>query len=63
MKIFDNSNYDNLHGGGDFSHAGRCKLWCLDIGKITLLTSPYNIFLNDSNGHGCYFKKYYYFNL
>jgi hypothetical protein len=21
MKILDNSNYDNLHGGGDFSHA------------------------------------------
>jgi hypothetical protein len=20
-KILDNSNYDNLHGGGDFSHA------------------------------------------
>jgi hypothetical protein len=20
-KIFDNSNYGNLHGGGDFSHA------------------------------------------
>jgi hypothetical protein len=26
--------------------------------KITLPTSPYKIFLNDSNGHGCYFKKY-----
>jgi len=21
VKILDNSNYDNLHGGGDFSHA------------------------------------------
>jgi len=24
----------------------------------TLLMNPYNIILNDSNGHGCYFKKY-----
>jgi hypothetical protein len=28
--------------------------------KITFPTSPYKIFLNDSNGHGCYFKIYYY---
>ena len=21
MKLLDNSNYDNLYGGGDFSHA------------------------------------------
>jgi len=25
--------------------------------KITFPTSPYKIFLNDSNGHGCYFKN------
>jgi hypothetical protein len=30
--------------------------------KITFLTNPYKIFLNDSNGHGCYFKKCYYSN-
>ncbi len=30
--------------------------------KITFFTSPYKIFLNDSNGHGCYFKKCYYSN-
>jgi hypothetical protein len=28
--------------------------------KITFPTSPYKIFLNDSNGHGCYLKIYYY---
>jgi hypothetical protein len=33
------------------------------MAKITLHTSPYNIFLNNSNGHGCYFFKYFYFNL
>ncbi len=27
------------------------------LAGITLFTSPYNFFLNDSNGHGCYFKK------
>jgi hypothetical protein len=31
--------------------------------KITLLISPYKIFLNASNGHGCYFKNHYYFNI
>jgi hypothetical protein len=30
---------------------------------LTFPISPYKIILNDSNGHGCYFKKYYYFNL
>ncbi len=29
----------------------------------TLPMSPYKIFLNDSNGHGCYFKKYEYSNM
>jgi hypothetical protein len=24
---------------------------------FTFLTSPYKVFKNDSNGHGCYFKK------
>ncbi len=28
--------------------------------NIEFLTSPYNIFLNDSNEHGCYLKKCYY---
>lgn len=27
--------------------------------EITLFTSPYKIFYIDSNGHGCYLKKYY----
>jgi hypothetical protein len=31
--------------------------------EITLLVSPYRILLNDSNGHNCYLKKYYYFNI
>jgi hypothetical protein len=30
---------------------------------FTLFTSPYKIILNDSNGHGCYFKNYYYYNI
>jgi hypothetical protein len=30
--------------------------------EITLLTSPYKIFLNDSNEHSCYFFKCYYSN-
>ncbi len=30
---------------------------------FTFLTNPYKIFLNDSNGYGCYFFKYYYSNL
>jgi hypothetical protein len=25
------------------------------VAKITLPINPYKIFLNDSNGHGCYF--------
>jgi hypothetical protein len=29
--------------------------------EITLPISPYKI--NDSNEHGCYFKKCYYFNI
>jgi hypothetical protein len=33
------------------------------LAKITLPTIPYKFFLNDSNGHGCYFKNYYYYNL
>jgi hypothetical protein len=33
------------------------------LAETTLFTSPYKIFLNDSNGHGCYFKKCYYFNI
>jgi hypothetical protein len=31
--------------------------------KITLLINPYKIFSNDSNGHGCYFFKYFYSNI
>jgi hypothetical protein len=31
--------------------------------EITLPISPYKIFLNDSNGHGYYFLKYYYSNI
>jgi hypothetical protein len=31
--------------------------------KITFFISPYKIFKNVSNGHGCYFLKYYYSNL
>jgi len=31
--------------------------------EITLPISPYKNFLNDSNGHGCYIKNCYYFNL
>jgi hypothetical protein len=33
------------------------------IGEEILPISSYKIFLNDSNEHGCYFKKYYYSNL
>ncbi len=33
------------------------------LAKITFYISPYNIFLNDSNGHGFYFLKCYYFNI
>ncbi len=46
-----------------------CLLWVnvsysgLILAKITFPASSYKIFLNDSNGHGCYFFKYYYFNL
>ncbi len=29
--------------------------------KITFFINPYKIFKNDSNGHDCYFRKYYYF--
>jgi hypothetical protein len=29
----------------------------------TFLVSPYKILSNDSNGHGCYFKNYYYSNI
>lgn len=31
--------------------------------EITFLISPYDIFKNDSNGHGFHFLKCYYFNL
>ncbi len=31
--------------------------------EITLPINPYKIFLNDSNGHGCCFLKYYYSNI
>ncbi len=33
------------------------------LAKFTFLASPYKIFLNDSNEHGCYFLNFYYFNL
>jgi hypothetical protein len=33
------------------------------INKFTFPINSYKIFLNDSNGHGCYFFKYYYFNI
>jgi hypothetical protein len=33
------------------------------LAKITFLTSPYKIFLNDSNGHVYYLKKCYYSNI
>jgi hypothetical protein len=29
-----------------------------NMAKNTLTISPYKIFLNDSNGRGCYFLKY-----
>jgi hypothetical protein len=31
--------------------------------EIALPISPYNCFLNDSNGYGCYFFKCYYSNV
>jgi hypothetical protein len=31
--------------------------WLKNNKKYTPI-SPYKIFLNDSNGHGCYFEKY-----
>jgi hypothetical protein len=31
--------------------------------EITLLINPYKVIQNDSNGHGCYFKKCYYSNI
>jgi len=40
--------------GVDASYSGSI------LTKITILTSPYNIFLNDSNEHGYYFLKCYY---
>ncbi len=40
-----------------------CKLQWLNIDKNTFPTSLYNIFLNDSNEHGCYFLKCYCLNL
>jgi hypothetical protein len=30
--------------------------------KIIFLINSYKIFLNDSNGHGCYFFKCHYYN-
>jgi len=33
------------------------------LAKITFPINPYNIFLNDSNGPGCYFLKCYYYNI
>jgi len=33
------------------------------LAKTTLPISSYKIFLNDSNEHGCYFLKCYYYNL
>ncbi len=41
----------------DASYGGSISI------EITLPTSPYNILQNDSKGHGCYFKKYYYSNI
>jgi hypothetical protein len=42
---------------------GECMIKWFNINKFTLPKNPYKIFLNDSNGHGCYFLKYYYFNI
>jgi len=41
----------------DASYGGSISI------EITLPTSPYNILQNDSKGHGCYLKKYYYSNI
>jgi len=46
-KILDNSNYDNLHGGGDFSHAYVImnKYFCkkLNMQKMNTKACIYNL--------------------
>jgi hypothetical protein len=41
----------------------NARLNVLVLAEIALIISPYKIFFNDSNGHGCYFKKWYYSNI
>jgi hypothetical protein len=43
--------------GVDASYGGSISI------EVTFPTSPYKIVHNDSNGHGCYFLKYYYVNI
>jgi hypothetical protein len=42
---------------------GECKIECLNIGKNYTPYKSIQFFLNDPNGHGCYFLKCYYYNL
>jgi hypothetical protein len=42
---------------------GECKVEWLKNGKIYSLYESKQDFLNDLNGHGCFFKNYYYCNI